>query len=136
MTTTISKMLLGTVLVAGAFGFALPALAQEDHAGTETIIVTAPRFHVEGNRTINEVPEKVSLSVQVRYDDLDLRSGRDAHTLRERVRDAAEDVCKQLADAYPFHRLPGTRCYREALQSGLIHANEAIHDAREGGYYR
>lgn len=133
---TVSKSLLRTALVAGALGFAaMPALAQDDgYSGNESVTVTAPRFHVEGNR-MRPVPEKVSLSTQVRYDDLDLRSRRGAHSLRLRVRDAAQDVCGQLADAYPFYQLNGTSCYKTALQDGMVRADAAIRDARDRRYY-
>lgn len=130
--TAISKSLLRTALVVGALGFAtVPALAQDyGYSGDDSVIVTAPRFHVEGNR-MNPVPEKVSLTTHVRYDDLDLRSYGGARTLRVRVRDAAQNVCSQLADAYPFYQLNGTSCYKAALENGMVRANAAIRDARD-----
>jgi UrcA family protein len=134
--TVPSSYTLRAALIAAALGFAAsPALAQDyGYSDGENIIVTAPRFHEEGN-PMRAVPEKVSLSTQVRYDDLDLRSWRGERTLRWRVRDAAQDVCTQLAQAYPLRQAPGTSCYRKALQNGMIRANEAIRDARDRRYY-
>ncbi|MGN6516560.1 MAG: UrcA family protein [Rhizomicrobium sp.] len=133
--TAISKSVLRLALVAGALGFAaMPALAQDyGYSGDENITVTAPRFHAEGN-PMNPVPDKVSLSMRVRYDDLDLRSRGGAHSLRIRVRDAAQDVCDQLADAYPFYQLNGTSCYKTALQDGMVRADAAIRGARDRRY--
>ena len=135
MKSPISKVLLGAALLAGAC-VTLPASAQEVYAPSESVIVTAPRFHVEGGTRVNTLPESFSLSTQVRYDDLDLRSDRDAHILHLRVRDAARDVCAQVADAFPVHQLAGTSCYRTALRDGLVRADEAITDARMPDYYR
>src|SRR5690242_17060413 len=130
MTAIISKSVLRTALILGALGFAAaPALAQ-DYSDDSNLTVTAPRFHVEGNR-MRSVPERVSLSTNVRYDDLDLRSYRGAHTLRGRVREAAQSVCAQLAEAYPFYQLNGTSCYKSALENGMVRADAAIRDARD-----
>ena len=106
----------------------------------EEVIVTAPRlppFREEGSgpRLVNLPPEKVSLSMSVRYDDLDLISWRGASELRWRVSEAAHQVCGELRQAYPLRQLPGTRCYRDALENGLIRANEAISTARHYAWY-
>ncbi|HWA29858.1 MAG TPA: UrcA family protein [Rhizomicrobium sp.] len=127
---SLSRLACGVALIAFA---AAPALAQDTGYDGESVIVTAPRFHVEGNLMRN-VPEKVSLSAQVRTDDLDLNSWRGRQTLRWRVRDAAQGVCTQLYEAYPFRQQPGTSCYRKALQDGMLRANAAIRDARDRRY--
>jgi UrcA family protein len=106
----------------------------------ETIIVTAPpvpRFREEGSgpRLVNLPPEKVSLSTNVRYDDLNLATWDGARQLRWRVRDAAHQVCGELRDAYPLRQLQGTRCYRDAVENGLIRADEAISTARYRAWY-
>jgi UrcA family protein len=132
---SVSRLACRAALVAGVLGLALsPALGQNYGGPEEGVIVTAPRFHVEGNPMRN-VPEKISLSTQVRYDDLNLISYQGAQTLRWRVRDAAQDVCTQVAEAYPVYQAPGTSCYRKALQGGLIRADAAIRDARDRYYY-
>ena len=107
---------------------------------SEEVIVTAPRlrFREEGSgrRSMDLPPEKVSLSKVVSYSDLDLTTWDGADRLRARVDRAAHRVCAQLRDAYPFEQLStGTRCYREAVQNGMVRANEAISSARLNAFY-
>jgi UrcA family protein len=123
-------------LVAGAFVLAAGAASAQDYGygpppGEEDITVYAPRLHVEQSKPLDGAPEKLSLSVNVRYDDLDLRSREGAHELRDRVRDSARDVCEQLRDAYPYQKMPGTSCFKDAYENAMVHANEAIQDARD-----
>ena len=129
-------------LLAGAFGLAMAASAQAQDYGrydpvayqdTENVQVVAPRFHLEGTHP-NGPLEKVSLTTRVRYDDLNLRSWRGARELRMRVRDAAQDTCTRIAEAYPVYQQPGTNCYKTALQNGELRANAAIRDARDRPY--
>jgi UrcA family protein len=106
----------------------------------EDIIVTAPRepaFREEGSGTrgIELPPSKVSLASHVRYDDLDLTTWDGANELRWRVRQAARHVCGTLRDAYPVYQVPGTRCYKDAVQTGLVHADEVITIARQNLWY-
>jgi UrcA family protein len=119
-------------------GCAIPALAQDYYSDTayeprESVIVIAPQIRVE--RYGINAPDKVSLSVSVRYDDLDLRNGEDAAELRGRIRDAAHNVCDQLQDAYRIPQLPETSCYNSTAKAGLIRADAAIRDARYYGGY-
>lgn len=141
----------GVVAAAAAalLAAASPASAQPyGAAGTyatppEEVIVTAPRPHAQfreegggGLRSMDVPPEKVSLTTHVRYDDLDLLSPEGAHELRARVRAAAHGVCRDLAEAYPFYRIANSpSCYREAVDSALVHANEVISNARAVHYY-
>jgi UrcA family protein len=132
-------------LLAGAFGLALTASsanAQDygryqnaSYQDDENVQVTAPRFRVDGTqRRIDGAVEKISLSTNVRYDDLDLRSRGGAHMLKVRVRDAAQDTCTRLAEAYPLIQAMGTNCYKTALQNGELRANAAIRNARDRRY--
>jgi len=131
------------MLVAAAAGLALtasPVLAQGYSAydagaygPSEEVIVTAPPFRAEGGTL--DIPGRATLSVPVRYDDLDLATWRGARVLRVRVRDAARNICGQLADAYPVYQLNGTSCYKTALENGLVRADAAIRDARLSYYY-
>ena len=112
-------------IFAGAIALSVPASAQDN----ESITVNAPRFHGQAAR-LNGPLEAVSYTGVVRYDDLNLRTRRGARELRLRVRDEAQDVCTRIAEVYPVREAPGTSCYKAALSDGLIHANEAIRDAR------
>jgi UrcA family protein len=116
-------------IFAGAAALSVPASAQD----TESITVNAPRFHGQAAR-LNGPLEKVSYTGEVRYDDLNLRTRHGARELRLRVRDEAQDVCTRIAEVYPVREAPGTSCYKTALSDGLIHANEAIRDARYQRY--
>lgn len=127
-------------LLAGIVGLALaPAANAQDYGSApgyrnappqEEVPVTAPRFRTDQTR-LNGPLEAVSLSTNVRYDDLDLQTRQGAHALRMRVRDAARDVCAQLAGVYPVYQANGTSCYRTAMQNALLRADRAIGDARE-----
>ena len=127
-------------LLAGVFGLALAAsqASAQDYgrgADSEDIQVTAPRFHTDADgQRLNGPLEKVSLTTHVRYDDLDLRSRRGARELKMRVRDAAQDTCTRIAEAYPVYQAFGTSCYKTALENGELRANAAIRDARDRRY--
>lgn len=126
-----------------AFAFATPSVAQYSGldqqvatSGPEEVIVEAPYFR-ENRGTVSGLPSKVSLSQNISYSDLNLRTASGARELRARVRQAAAEVCDKLREAYPFHQQPGTtKCYPGALNAGLIRANAAIENARSSDYYR
>jgi UrcA family protein len=134
------------VLLATALGLALasPAAAQDrgrysnaayqaDDMGE--VQVTAPRFKSDSQR-LNGPLEKVSLSVPISSDDLNLRSWRGARELKARVRDAAQDVCTHLGEAYPVYQANGTSCYKTALENGIVRADAAISYARSERHRR
>jgi UrcA family protein len=126
----------GLVLVAAqgsAQNYGLPPPDAAGYGPNEEVTVQAPRFREEGSarRSLDLPPEKVSLSVPVRYDDLDLRTRAGARELRRRVVHAAYDVCGQLHEAYPFYPLTSSRsCLREARDNALSRADSAISEVR------
>jgi len=128
--------------MAGALVFCGAAVAQDygydqPVAYDEQVPVIGQRIHVEPGARFGDVPEKLSASSYVRYDDLDLTTRDGAAELRFRVREAARDICRGLIDAYPVHTIQGQNCYKDAADSGLVQANEAISQARhEARYYR
>lgn len=130
------RNLLSSTLLAGAFVLAAGAAVAQDYGygpppGEEDITVYAPRLHVDQSKPLDGSPEKLSMSVNVRYDDLDLRSREGARALRDRVRESARDICRQLHDAYPYPKMVGTSCFKDAYENAMVHANEAIQDARD-----
>ena len=132
-----TRLLLSLAGAAGLTLAAMPVLAQDYGRDNETTIsndesvqVYGPRMHVERG-PLNGPVEKVSASIIVHYADLDLRSRGGARELRIRVRDAAQEVCAQLADAYPFYAASGTSCYKTALNDAMVRADEAIDSARQ-----
>src|ERR1700692_3026197 len=127
--TMFNRLHLKPTLLAGTFGLVLssPAGAQDYgpygepayQAGPgESVEVIAPRLRLE-QTPLNGTYGRASLSVPVRYDDLDLRTRHGARELRWRVRGAARDVCANLAGIYPVYQLNGTSCYRTALENAL-----------------
>lgn len=95
----------------------------------DEVIVTAPRYRHDHNR-LNVPIENVSLSQPVRTDDLDLRSRQGAQELRRRVHIAADQVCRQLIDAYPVGVDSDATCYRNAVAEAMPRADAAIQTAR------
>jgi UrcA family protein len=122
------------VLLAGAFGLAFAAssaMAQDNgYSGMEEVPVYAPHYSYQPGAPLNVLPEKISLSSAVRYDDLDLRSWQGARELRRRIRREAVAVCVQLADDYPVYTIPGPSCYKGALDDAMVRADHIIADAR------
>lgn len=117
----------GTAMAQGYGPYDAPSYA----GPTENVIVTAPRFHEDnGPRPLDMPPARISLSTSVPVGDLDLTTWQGAHELHMRIRHAARYVCGELRDAYPLHQLPGTSCFRDALQSGMVRADEEITNAR------
>lgn len=114
----------------------MPAAAQDDRYGNslssetpETVEVRAPRVERDTAK-LNGPHEKVSMSGDVNAGDLDLRTPHGASELRWRVRDAAQDVCLELARIYPDRQAPGTDCYRSSMRDAVRRADTAIDDAR------
>jgi UrcA family protein len=121
------------VAVAGAFVASASALAQgSPYSGgpTESVIVAAPRLRVDST-PVNGPLERASLSMTVRYDDLNLLTRRGERALRGRIWRTANEVCDRLADAYPGYELAtDTPCVRAAYENAMVKAYGAISDAR------
>jgi UrcA family protein len=134
------------LLAASALGLMLaasPASAQgygNDYAyqngPNEEVIVTGPDYYYHRPYPSNQLgrpPERTTLSLPVSYSDLDLNTRAGAHELRVRVRDAARDICDDLASRYPIRMANSEPCYKKAVESGTNRAENAIHEVR---YYR
>lgn len=100
-------------------------------AGAEEVVtVTAPRPHEAKRSAIGAEIVNVSLSRDVRYDDLDLRTDRGARELRSRVRRAASVLCRQLDAEYLVTEDDATPCASAALDDAMHQADVAIGSAR------
>jgi UrcA family protein len=100
---------------------------------TENVIVIAPPYRTDHSSL---APTEITkLSMNVAYDDLDLRNAAGAHELRARVRDTAHDVCDRLVARFPHALYDTTSCYKQALHGGMNRADTAIHEARNYAYY-
>lgn len=92
----------------------------------EVVTVTAPRPHERQRSTIGAPIVNVSLSREVRFDDLDLRTARGAHALRARVRDTARALCNQLDQQYPVTEDDSRSCITTAQNDAMAQADSAI----------
>ncbi|HLY05274.1 MAG TPA: UrcA family protein [Rhizomicrobium sp.] len=99
-------------------------------APNESVIVEAPRLRAE-TTPLNGPPGRAWLSMNVRYDDLNLLTRSGARALRWRVWRTANQVCDRLADAYPVYQLSTAEpCVREAYENAMVQAYGAISNAR------
>lgn len=92
----------------------------------EVVTVTAPRSHERQRSTIGAPIVNVSLSREVRFDDLDLRTSGGAHALRARVRDTARALCRQLDQQYLVTEDDTRSCITTAENDALAQADSAI----------
>jgi UrcA family protein len=132
-------------LIAGSvLGLALAstaAMAQDYYDGPyyrsgEEVIVTAPR-HQERSSTTGAPIRNVSMSHEIRFNDLDLRTRHGAHRLYERVSYTAQRLCRDLDVRYPVGADDGdsqSSCYHRTMDDAMAQADEAIHEARGGSY--
>jgi UrcA family protein len=132
-------MLMKSLLAASALVLTTSAVMAQDYndaygpGPNESIEVIAPRIRPDSSSMAPTSATK--LSVQVRYDDLDLTTRGGARELRSRVRDAAQNVCETLADRFPYPAEPQAPCYKDAVSAGLARADNAISDARHASDY-
>lgn len=121
-----SSLLLAAVGAILAAGSAFAQQAPYGNGPTESVIVVAPRLRADV-APLNGPMEKASLSMTVRYDDLNLLTRRGARMLRARVWRTANEVCDRLAEAYPVHELSTARpCVRDAYENAMVQAYGAI----------
>ena len=113
-----------------ATGSALAQTSPYSGGPTESVVVAAPRLRADTS-PLNGPLEKASISMSVRYDDLNLLTYRGARALRWRVWRTALEVCEPLADAYPVYEMTTEKpCVRTAYENAMVRAYGAIGDAR------
>ncbi len=127
------------LLAAGALTlFATSANAQEygDNGATtyqdgsdENIEVTVPPYRPQHDE-LGAPYRYLSLSKQVHFEDLDLRTEDGAQALRTRVRYTAGQLCRQLDARYPTTAPNSPPCYTNAVADAMQQADIAISDAR------
>jgi UrcA family protein len=128
----------------GALALASPATAQDygrdagpDYQGgpTEEVVVTAPRYRPREERSAIGAPiVNVSLSGEVSYDDLDLRTSWGVRELRARIRYVARDLCRRMDLRFPIAADGSPPCYRLAYDRAMDQADAAIDRARDYAY--
>jgi len=130
MKTIYAALALGSALVATAAGAAPYGPVTPPSGMDEVITVTAPRPHERQRSSIGAPIVNVSLSREVRFDDLDLRSDRGARELRSRVRHTARALCRQLESQYLVTDDDAYPCTSSAVDGAMQQADEAIESAR------
>jgi len=126
---------LTTILAAGAIALTLAtsAWAQYYAGPTEDVIVRAPHYGPQRSE-IGAPIQNVSLSREVRFDDLDLRTVWGARVLRNRLRQTALNLCRQLDNQYVT--LDDNRsCYRAAYEDAMMQADDVIRSTRVAAAY-
>ena len=125
-----------TVFAAAAFSLGtIPALAQDyppdavvyDN-GREQIIVTAPRYSQRGY--LGGEIRDIQMRREVRYDDLDLRTGWGSMTLKSRVKAAARSMCSTLDRMYPVATDDSPPCFQTAIDNAMPQVMGIIAHAR------
>lgn len=73
----------------------------------------------------------LTLSHQVSYSDLDLASPADVVELRERVGDAAKQICERLNDMAPPEPSTSSQCMHVAVKGAMKQVHAAVAAARD-----
>ena len=116
---------------AGALGIMMATSAIAQDYGDEEIEVTAPHYRATGTATIPGAEIRtVSMSHQVRFDDLDLSTHHGARTLHNRIRATARTLCREISAMHPVVLDSDQDCYRAAVDDAMYQADAAISDAR------
>ena len=126
---------LTTMLATGAVALTLAASASAQYyaSPTEQVIVRAPQYGPQRSE-IGAPIENVSMSREVRFDDLDLRTVWGARVLRSRLRETALNLCRQIDNQYVT--LDDNRsCYRDAYEDAMMQADDAIRATRVAAAY-
>lgn len=98
-----------------------PAVAQDQQEADQlgTITVVAPRITRERQRGGKMRVEAAEQTAQVEFDDLNLDRTADLFTLEDRVHEAADRVCKELAQMYPEGEPSTEVCVRRATDDAM-----------------
>jgi UrcA family protein len=131
-TITSSRPLRTALLAAGALMLAGVSANAQDRAyesgvydSNENVEINVPRYQVPQDKS-GATYGLHSLSQQVRYDDLDLRTADGAYTLRARARLTARLMCQELDWRYPLTTPDGQSCAHISVREATYAANQAI----------
>lgn len=100
------------------------------YSGPERVIVEAPRYHEMRGYLGGKIVD-VSMSREVRIDDLDLRSPWGRRELRARISTTAAEICSNLSRMYPIGVTGSPPCYEQAVARAMHLAHVAIRDRYE-----
>ncbi len=99
---------------------------------TEVVTVEAAREITVGRSATTGAPIKeISITQRVSYADLDLKTADGAASLEKRVREAAQQGCKELDEKYPLADTPVPKnCVQETTNRAMVDARKAIETAK------
>lgn len=127
--------LMGLTLAIGAPAQAYVHPAEVAEPGTrpiDTIVVVAPRIRHERDRVGPSRVTTISRDIRVPFDDLDLTRTGDLYLLEQRVEEAAQEVCEELADLFPDAQPSVSVCTRRAAEDAMVQVREAARRALDG----
>src|SRR5262249_24525539 len=126
------------LLATGALVFSASVALAQDYYGApppdgyygpnENVIITAPRYRERGH--LGAEIRDVAMQREVRFDDLDLRTGWGVRTLEARIKVAARSMCDRLDRFYPIAADDNPPCFQNAVADAMAQADEAIARAR------
>ncbi len=117
---------LTSALIVGLSASATPVVAQPmTEAELERITVVAPRITHQRERSGRVEVTTAEKSAFVNFGDLDLTRTADLYRLEDRVIQAAERVCSELADLYPDGEPSINVCINRAIDDAMVLVRQA-----------
>jgi UrcA family protein len=97
------------------------------------VVVEAARPQVTHSSASGVPIDVITIRHLVSYKDIDISTNSGAEVLKQRIRDAAKEACKDIDKLYPnaFVSSPVSACEKSAIDDAMIHANTAIANARK-----
>jgi UrcA family protein len=118
-----------TAIAAGLTIFSGASFAQQP----AEVVVEAARPQVT-HSSANGVPiDVITIRHRVSYKDIDISTTSGAEVLKQRIKDAAKEACKDIGKLYPnvFVSSGVAECEKAAIDDGMVQANTAIANARK-----
>ncbi len=130
------------LLAAGALMLGATAASAQEYgsyenasyqAPSESVDVSVPRY-APGRDRYGAPYRNISMSKDVYFGDLNLRTRHGERILRDRISETARAMCHQLNVRYPITAPNSPGCYTTAMGDAMAQVQVAIADAR--GYDR
>ena len=120
--TKLALLMLGTMLMASAASAQSYGPVTPPSGTNEVVTVTAPKLHQRERSRIGAPIVEVSLSREVRFDDLDLSTDSGMRALHARVRHTAKVLCDQLDQQYLTTQDDARGCVTTAVDDAMEQA--------------
>jgi UrcA family protein len=97
------------------------------------VVVEAARPQVTHSSASGMPTDVITIRHRVSYKDIDISTNSGAEVLKQRVKDAAKEACKDIDKLYPneFVSSGVAACEKSAIDDGMVQANTAIANARK-----